>query len=146
MDIAACKSRLAAKVPEIAVHRIQGAAEFAELVEKGTLPQGSPFAYLLPTGLRSEGRPSAMSGIFAQGIRETLGVVLGFRTHSATAEAALEEIDATIHATLAAFCGWAPDDQPGVFEITSGRLTGFQRGAAFYQLEFAITDQLRITP
>lgn len=143
--IGVCKTRLAERVPDIAAHRIEGAAEFAEVVEKGTLPQGSPFAFLLQTGLRGE-KPSAVSGLYTQPIRATMGVVLGFRTHSASAEKALAEIDTTITAVIAAFCGWAPENSPGVFELVSGRLTGFQRGAAFYQLEFAITDQLRITP
>lgn len=143
--IAACRTRLADKITDLSADRIMGAAEFAEAVERATLPQAAFFAYLIPTGLRG-GKPSSMSGMFTQPLSVTLGVVLGFRTHSPDAEAALTEIDARITQTIAAFVGWAPADQPGAFKLNSGRMTGFQKGAVFYQLEFEIDDQLRIIP
>lgn len=145
--ITACKERLVAKVPDLTAHRVSGAAEFNNLMQSGNIPQAPFFAFLIPSGLRGQD-PSAMSGSFVQAYRETLGVVLGFRTNSASANEALPEIDAGISSVIYAFCGWAPDinNIPGVFQLVSGRVAGFNKGAVFYQLEFAINRQLRITP
>ena len=146
MDMGACKARLVSKVPEIAARDIAGAAEFAEVVDKGNLPTAAIFAYLMPSGLRGL-KPNAMAGLFSQPIAEELSIAIGFRTHSVTAEDALDEIRATIYAVMDAFCGWVPDPAaPGLFQFVSGGLAGFQRGAVIYQLKFSTTDEVRVTP
>ncbi len=143
--IAAIRTRMAAKIPDLA-GRIDGAAEFAAALERDTLPQADFFAYVIPAGAQGTA-PTAMAGLFVQPVRRQIAVLLGFRSHSPTAERALGDIRTRIDQAVAAICGWAPaDDIPGVFELQSEALFGFRKGAVFYQLQFAITDRLEVTP
>lgn len=143
--LAEVKTRLAARIPVLPAQRIEGAAEFDRLLTGKQAPAAPISAFLIPSGLQGLA-PEAVSGMFTQPVRETLSIVLVFRTHSATGAAALSEIRETIMAVIHALCGWAPARQPGVFQLLRSSLLTFQRGTAFYQIDLTINDQLRITP
>lgn len=140
--IEAVKTRLADQVATLK-DRIDGAADFAELMRKNQLPQVTPAAFILPLGLRGA-RAEASTGAFVQDVTETIGVLLVLRTHSGTGDRALPELDALIASVIAALAGWAPGDETGVFTLTRGQLVNMQAGTIVYQLDFAINDQLRI--
>jgi hypothetical protein len=136
--------RLEAKVPDIA-GRIQGAAELADLMRNNRLPRQTPAAHVVPVGLRG-GAPSASAGFYVQELSETVGVVLTLRSHDATGARALTQVDQLIRAVADAIAGWAPGAETGVFRLERGRLASMSAGTLVYQIDFTITDQLRITP
>ena len=142
MMIAAVTARLEARISELQ-HRVEGAAKFAELMKRGDPPVRSVSAFVLPLGIT--GRPGdAASGAFTQIIRETVAVVLIVQSTDRTGERAIDKIDEFVNEVIAAIAGWAPDNQVGVFELARGQLINFGPGRLAYQIEFAITDQLRI--
>lgn len=125
--------------------RVEGAAELAALVQEDILPDVTPAGYVLPLGLQG-GVSDAATGLFRQSFSETIAVVLMERgAGDATGALALKPIDALIDATVLAIAGWAPNDEVGVFELRRGALLSLKAGAVMYQLDFAISDQLRIT-
>ena len=143
--IGAVKTRLEAQVPELA-GKLQGAADWAEAIERTTVPDHPFFGYLVPTGFQGR-EPSAAVGRFIQSLDVRLSVVLGFRSRSATFERSLTDIDDKLQAVMTALCGWSPEaDTPGVFQVESGAALDFRQGAFLFQLNFTVLDQLRVTP
>lgn len=142
--IEAIRTRLIDQVTDLTEDRVEGAIQFAELVEHGTLPSAPFFAYVIPTRMRGLD-PSAMSGLFVQPRERRINVTIGYRAHSPQADRAIGAIDARVDQVIKAICGWGLDDAQGVFKLDSGQVVGFQKGAVIYALEFSITDQLRIT-
>ncbi len=140
--VQAVMDRLEAQVPELA-GRIRGAKDIATLLEKGRLAQQTPAAHVLPLGLRG-GRAEAMTGMFTQLFDEAVGVVLTVRSADAAGARVLDDIDGFLHRIIAAVAGWGPSDEVGVFVLARGQLVGTPPGAVVYQLDFTITDQLRI--
>lgn len=140
--IEAVKSRLEAQVPELA-HRVEGAAQFAALMKSNALPQHTPAAHVLPLGLQG-GRADAMAGAFTQELQEAIGVILTLRSQSQTGDKALDPVNTLVRAIIAALAGWAPNDETGVFRLLRGNLISMSAGTIVYQLDFTITDQLRI--
>lgn len=139
--IEAVTQRLEAQVPELA-HRIDGAAEFARIMESGRLPAALS-AYLLPLGFMG-GQVNSMAGMFVQDYGETLGVVLLMSSNDRTGERALKELRPFLFSVIEALAGWAPDGSPGPFKFTRGQMVSVKPGHIAYQLDFSITDQLRI--
>jgi hypothetical protein len=126
--------------------RVEGAAELSAMVAQGSLPQQSPFAYVLPLGLRPLDDGEAAVNAFTQGVDEVVGVVLVVRSPGdATGRRALASIDAIVAAAVEAICGWAPNDGAiGVFRLQRGALISLAKGTVFYQLDFAIQNQVRV--
>lgn len=140
--IEAVISRLEERVPDLA-GRTAGATELADLMKRNALPQQTPAAYVLPLGLTG-GRESAAAGMYVQEISEAVGVVLTIRSHDRTGQKALATARTLIMAISSALAGWAPDDQTGVFRLRQGRIVDMSAGTFVYQIDFSITDQLRI--
>lgn len=141
--IAAVVTRLNATVVDL-YGRVEGAAEFTDLMQRNDLPQATPAAFVLPLGLAGQ-QADAMAGAFTQAITETVGVVLVVRGHDRTGKRALERIDQLIRDVIAALIGWAPANEIGAFKLMRGQLIGLRAGALLYQIDFAISDQLRST-
>jgi len=135
-------NRLKSKVPALS-GRIEGAADFAELMRRNALPQVTPAAHVLPLGLQGLSADAA-AGAFTQMVRETIGVVLTIRSHSVSGAKSLDTIDALITDVINALAGWEPGAETGVFALVRGSLINMSAGTLVYQLDFAITDQLRI--
>lgn len=136
-------SRLKQRVPELS-GRVEGAAEFAEMMQRNRLPSSTPAALVLPLGMQG-GPADAGAGIFTQDLRETIGVVLIARVHDGTGKKALQEINPLIKSIINTIAGWAPGDETGVFQVSQGNTLSMSKGALVYQLDFSINDQLRIT-
>ena len=140
--IAQVIARLQAQVPALA-GRVEGAADFTDLKRRNALPQQTPAAHVLPLGLRG-GRADAASGAFTQMFDETIAVLLTVRSHDRTGARALEDVAPLIRAIVEAIAGWAPNDEVGVFALGRGQLVNMSAGTFVYQVDFSITDQLRI--
>ncbi|MFN3834635.1 MAG: hypothetical protein ACK4NO_01905 [Glycocaulis sp.] len=135
-------TRLKAEVSDFS-GRIEGAAEFAVLMRQNALPQVTPAAHVLPLGLRG-GQGQTGAGAFRQEVEEVIAVLITLRAHSRTGREVLPDLDALIRKVITSVVGWGPDDAIGVFRLTRGQLVSMSAGTLLYQLDFAITDQLRI--
>lgn len=125
--------------------RVEGAAELAELIRQNAWPQASPAAFVIPLGLTALSQGDAAAGAFTQAVGEMWGVLLVVRAAGdITGAKAWPKIDELVWQVIAAVCGWAPDDQTGVFRLARGGLVGASAGRVSYQLDFVIEDQVRI--
>lgn len=139
------RERIAARVPALE-GKLGNAGEFAQLVERNQMPQHHTAGFVLPGNLQG-GAASAMTGAFLQHFSETVIVVLAARVaNDPTGARATDEISPLVRDVIDAVCGWGPDDAPGIFALVSGELVGTQAGTLIYQIDFALDDQLRITP
>lgn len=124
--------------------RVKGAAELSALTRQGGWPQASPYAFVLPLGLRPADRGDAAANAFTQIVDEVFGVVLYVRASGdITGGRALPTIDALVWATIDAVCGWGPDDAVGVFHLVRGDILAAEAGGVAYQLDFGIQQQVR---
>ncbi len=137
-------TRLEAQVSDLA-GRVQGAADFADLMRRNQLPQVTPAAHVLSLGMTGRAGESS-TGFFTQIFEQVIGVVLTIRSHSATGERVLDDAEALIMDVIRAIVGWGPNDEIGVFRLVRAGLVSMQAGTLVYQIDFSITDQLRVTP
>lgn len=135
-------TRLKTKATELHT-RVTGAASYAEMTRSNSLPAVTPAAFVLPLGLIG-GKSDAMTGAFTQELREAIGVVIIIRTHDRAGLKALEDVQSILTEIIAAIAGWAPTDETGVFTVVRGGMVSMSKGTFVYQLDFSITDQLRI--
>ncbi len=135
-------ARLNAAVPGLQ-GRIQGAGEFSALMKSNALPQVTPAAFVVPTGLMGSAG-DAITGAFTQPIERMFGVIVVLRAADRTGARAIDPLDTLIDETLAAIVGWAPGNAVGVFRLVRGNLVSLSAGTIVYQLDFALPDQLRI--
>lgn len=137
-------SRIKAQVPTLS-GRVDGAAEFADLMQRGSRPQCALAAYVLPLGLQG-GASQASAGAFVQSVRQTVAVVIVANAADTLGLRALQTLDPLVWSVIEAIAGWDGDeDAIGIFELVRGNIITPGTGLIAYQLEFAINDQLRIT-
>jgi hypothetical protein len=137
-------ARLGGEVSDLS-GRVEGALELAELVKRDALPQAPIAAFVCPTGLvaRSDGDASAIA--FTQMVDDMLAVVLVMRrAGDVRGSKSRPKLDLLIWAVIEALSGWGPDDAIGVLALRRGALVSLTAGTAFYQLDFAIQQQIRI--
>jgi hypothetical protein len=136
------KARIEATVAALA-GRVQEVADLSELIARNALPQREVAAFVVPVGFNG-GAPDAATGFFRQPLEQVVGVVLVVKAPGdAKAQRALATVDSLEEALLAQIPGWAPQGAIGVFRALRGRLIGVPAGTVFYQLDFAIQNQLR---
>lgn len=135
-------SRLKERVP-LLQGRIEGAAHLAQLMASNQLPQVTPAANVIASGLAG-GSADASTGYFVQSVDETVTVYLTFRNVLGPGGNALELFDQVKWSVIEALCGWAPDEPVGVFRLVRGQVVNMATGTLLYQIDFAIGDQLRI--
>lgn len=135
-------ARLKERVPHLQ-HRVEGAAHMVQLMAANQLPQVTPAANVISSGL-SGGQPDASSGYFRQAFEETITVFLSFRNVQGPGGNALDLFDQVKWQVIEALCGWAPDEPVGVFRLVRGQVVRMETGTLLYQIDFAIGDQLRI--
>ena len=124
---------------------VEPAADLVQLIAANKLPQHTPAAHVVSSGLQG-GTADAASGLFRQAVDETISVLLSFRNATGTGARALDMVDTIRLAVIEALCGWAPGDTIGVFRLLRGRVVNMTAGTLVYQIDVAIADQLRITP
>lgn len=143
--ISAVIQRIEAQVPRLA-GRLQGAAELQALMAQNALPQSREAGFVLPLGLVPSGRPDSGAGAFTQMVDEIVGVLLTFRHAGKTGDRILEDVRALIMEVIGAVAGWAPGATiAGVFRLQRAGVVRMSAGTLVYQIDFAISDQLRIT-
>lgn len=135
-------SRLDDLVP-VLEHRVEGAGNLADLMQRNALPQHTPAAHVLPLGLIGRAQ-DAGAGAYTQMFEEAVAVILTVRNHTPAGKRALEDLRGLIMAIVEALAGWAPGGQSGVFRLTRGSLLSATKGTVVYQIDFSISDQLRI--
>jgi len=137
-------ARLSSEVAELD-NRTYGAADLADLTRRNALPQHTPAAHIIPLGL--VGRAAdAGAGAFTQMIEEAFAVILTVRNHTPAGKRAMADLRGLIRRIVNAIAGWAPDEEVGVFRLTRGSIVSSNAGTVIYQIDFSITDQLRIFP
>lgn len=137
-------ARVAIAAPDLA-GRVESAAELAQLIQAGNLPQVTPAAFVLPLGIRGLAA-DAVTGVFRQKTAETIGIVLVVEAAGdGTGGLALAPIHALVQLLVGSFCGWVPNGEIGPFRLVTGRLVSLAAGTVIYQLDFAIDNQLRIS-
>lgn len=142
MDLAPVIDRLKTRVADLG-GRVEGAADLANLMRSNALPQVTPAAHVLPTGLTG-GRQTAYVGLYRQEVDRQIAVILTVRTHDATGARAMAAVAALIDAIVLALAGWQPADETGVFALRRATCVRFGEGTAVYQIDFSLPDQLRI--
>ena len=137
-------TRIDDQVPAIK-GRIHQAGDLASLVRKGTVPQVRPAGFVLPLGLLANAA-DVVSGAYRQGTIETVGVIFFVDdAGQATGRRAIPKVDEIQNDIVNAIAGWKPTGENyGVFELSRGRLVAVNKGTVSYQLEFTISNQLRI--
>lgn len=150
------KVRLEAQVADLA-HRVQGALALTEMIRQKALPNYTPAAFVVPNGLNF-GSAQFGTGFFVQSVDEVISIVLVLRSANDVRGAKSQaELQVLIWAVVEALAGWSPhigdegEDPDGVTEIgvlvpRRGALVRLDAGTLFYQLDFAIQQQVRITP
>lgn len=137
------KARIAAACPALA-GRIGTTTQLSDAMARNALPQFTPAAFLLTLGLRG-GAADAATGLYRQSVDRFLGVVLVVRSAAdPLGEAVEDELERLIEGVIGAVAGWGPADVPGVYRLARGELVSLAGGAATYQLDFVLDDQLRI--
>ncbi len=134
--------RLKERVPEFS-SRVEGAAHLAQLMAANQLPQITPAANVISSGLGG-GAPNAGSGYFVQPYDETVSVYLTFRNVVGPGGNVLDLFDRVKWAVIETLCGWGPEDAVGVFRLVRGQVREMASGTLLFQIDFAIGDQMRI--
>lgn len=136
--------RLRERVP--ALRGVEGAARLIALTASNALSQQSGAnAYVIPMAMRG-GQVTAASGLFVQVTEQIVSVILSMRHADPSGARATAEIDDIRTAIIAAIAGWAPAGAMGAFRFMRADVVSLVAGTFLYQIEFAIPDQLRITP
>lgn len=144
MDTDLIIARLKDRVPDLGT-RVNGAAELANLTASGKLPQVTPAAHVIATGIAG-GKHVAQLGSFVQTVDRLFSVILTLRSQDASGARALARIDGLISDIITALAGWDIDGRLGVFIFRRAVLLQTQDGVFAYEISFSIADQLRITP
>ncbi|WIY25060.1 phage tail terminator protein [Parasedimentitalea psychrophila] len=118
-------------------------AHLADLMRSGRLPENAS-AIVVPLGFKG-GKPGDATGLFTQDINEVIGVLLITSAHDKAGRKALKRIDPLIREVVSTLAGWAPEDVTGVFQVERGKLLSLHQGRMVFQIDFSITDQLRIS-
>jgi hypothetical protein len=134
--------RLKERVPTLA-GRVEGAAHLAQMMAANQMPQVTPAANVIATGLAG-GTADASTGFFRQSFDETVTVYLTFRNVQGPGGNALDLFDEVKWSVIEAICGWGPETAVGVFRLLRGQVVNMATGTMLYQIDFALGDQLRI--
>ncbi|KGM35714.1 phage tail terminator protein [Inquilinus limosus] len=138
-------ARLAETIPSLA-GRIGRAGELEALIKAGSLPQGGTAAFVVPLGFRA-GPPTSATGLHSQELVRRLAIILVVEfAGDATGEASIPEVDQLEDLVLRAVAGWKAPGAWGPFAAERGALLGLNAGTAFYQVDFSMSQLLRVTP
>ena len=137
-------TRIGLLVPTL-TGRIEGAMDLADLMKRNAVPQAPIAAFVIPLGLVG-GAHEAGEGFFTQMFEEVVAVLVTMRSYQRTGDTTIDPLDVLVRAVIQAVAGWGPATAPGVYRMRSGRTVSMEAGTVVYQIEFALINQLRITP
>lgn len=136
--------RLLARVGDFG-GRVQGAGALAALMRSGAARQPQTAAWVIASDL--VGRPGqAAAGAFVQTVERGVTVVLSQPAYDGTGAAGSDQHEALVTAVVEAVAGWAPANSPGVLQLARAQLLRLEGGMLTSQIDFSLTDQLRVTP
>ncbi|MEH7830514.1 phage tail terminator protein [Gemmobacter denitrificans] len=139
-------NRLKAEVPDLK-GRVYGAAALATLMKADAVPQNTPCAHVLPTGMQGHPQPTMTVGCYLQSVDHGFAVVVSLRAHDGHGERiVLDEVHPLLERVALALVGWSPIDSTGLFIFRASRLAAFARGVAIYELTFSLKHEWRIGP
>jgi len=133
--------KLTAEAPELGP--VKGAVDFGALVAGGKMPQTTFSAFVLPAGLIGR-TAEAAAGAFVQSFDEAVSVILAIRSFEAAGSRSIDPLRVLVMKIFETLGGWAPGDESGVLTLRTGRLVSMQAGLIVYQIDFSLTDQMRI--
>ena len=140
--IEAVIGRLKEQVPDLN-DRVEEAAYLADLLKTGRVDRDN-VAIVVPSALQG-GRADTGTGVFSQGVTETIAVVLITPSHDRNHKVARNRMRPLSRAVITALVGWRPGDELGVFALRQGRIFSVAAGRLVFQIEFSIEDQLRVS-
>lgn len=124
--------------------RVHGAMQLARLQQQNHLPEVTPAAFVIPTGLTG-GTVSAISGLFTQTVGESVAVVIVMRSaDDPQSSSSIDPLAAVCWDVIHTLAGIEMADVVGQLVFRRGFLVSFADSAAVYQLDFEISDQMRI--
>lgn len=132
-------------IPAFGGGRVQGALQLAHLQRQNQLPQVTPAAFVIPTGLAGRNVDS-VTGLYRQAYVETVAIVIVIRTADDPRSArALDPLDAICWDVIHALAGVEMGGSLGQLQFRRGFLVSLADGAVTYQLDFDLQDQMRIS-
>lgn len=124
--------------------RVQGALQLARLQQQNQLPQVTPAAFVIPTGLTG-GAVTAVTGLYRQTVGESLAVIIVIRSADDPRSArAVDPLAAICWDVIHMLAGLEMDDAVGQLTFRRGFLVSLADSAAVYQLDFDLSNQMRI--
>lgn len=144
MDLQPIIDRLKARVSDLG-NRVEDVGALAALTAAGGVPGATPIAHVVP-GSIAGGKHLAQTGSYVQNIDRQFSVILTLRTQDPTGRKALPRLSDLIDEIITAIAGWDIGGLLGVVQLRRVTLIGADRGAFSYEIQFSVTDQLRITP
>ncbi|UWQ92986.1 hypothetical protein K3727_09475 [Rhodobacteraceae bacterium M382] len=137
----AVADRLKSDVPGLG-NRVDPVASLSDLLRKNKMPETTT-TFVVPLGITG-GKADAMTGLFRQEIRETIGVLLIARSRDRTGEKAIAHLRDLSRQIIDCLVGWNAGLDLGVFELRRAGVVSMTGGDVIYQVELSINDQLRI--
>jgi hypothetical protein len=133
---------------------VDSALSLAEMLARKALPQRAVSAFVIPSGLTGRTAQSSENA-FLQDVDETVAIVLVLRSaNDVSGERSLPGLSTLVWSVIFALAGWSPEVEPdeaatgidptGVLELRRGRTLQLSAGTVFYQLDFALMQQIRI--
>lgn len=124
--------------------RVQGALQLARLQQQNQLPQVTPAAFVIPTGLTG-GNVTALTGLYRQTVGESVAVIIVIRSADDPRSArAMDPLSAVCWDVIHALAGIEMGGVDGQLQFRRGFLVSLADSAAVYQLDFDLQDQMRI--
>lgn len=124
--------------------RVETAADLAALMRSGQAAQPQLRAHVLPAALVAKAADAA-AGAFVQAVERGVSVIITLPAFDATGAGDTDRMEQLVLQTIFALAGWGTDTSVGVFQLRQGRLLSLQGGVMVYQVDFVISDQLRIS-
>ncbi|GHC22305.1 hypothetical protein GCM10007291_22140 [Gemmobacter nanjingensis] len=138
-------AHLKAEVPALQ-RRVYAAADLANLMRSDAPPTLTPCAHVIPTGIAVLPNTTVVTGAYVQGIDWGIAVVLSLRAHDQNGERlAMNDAQPLIKQVALKLAGWNPAENLGVLMFRGAQLRAFARGIAIYEINFTLSDQLRIS-
>lgn len=144
INLQAIIDRLKARVPDLG-NRVEDVGALAALTASGGVPGVTPIAHVVPGGIAG-GKHVAQTGSYVQAVDRQFSVVLTLRTQDPSGKRAMSRLAELIDEIIAALAGWDIGALLGVVQFRRSTLIGADRGAFSYDIQFSVTDQLRIIP
>lgn len=125
--------------------RIGQANDLQSLIRSGRAGEPVLRAHIIPSAMTGA-RPTAAAGAFIQSVDRGITILFTLPVGDGPAPGKGDQLEHLITTTIAAVVGWRPLETTGVFRLVRASLLSMQGGTISYQIDFAVGDQLRISP